>query len=154
MSKTFLKTSRFVSPPPKQALHSSNKFGISEQCANIKSPRRFERFQNKFLDISNTQNSSYKASRFASFFYKNGFVFIDQIWHFEIFYQYSITQKTCSRFTDRLQNELKFQCFPCFHGKRGFVFVYQTWYFRPLYQKSNSNIQKKIGSPPFPKTMF
>ena len=154
MSKTFLKTSRFVSPPPKQALHSSNKFGISEHCANIKSPRRFERFQNKFLDISNTQNSSYKASRFASFFYKNGFVFIDQIWHFEIFYQYSITQKTCSRFTDRLQNELKFQCFPCFHGKRSFVFVYQTCYFRPLYQKSNSNIQKKIGSPPFPKTMF
>ena len=120
-------------------MYLSSKFSIFEPCFSIQSPRNLswesEITQNKFLDNSNTQKSSCKTSRFASFFHKNGYVFIDQIWHIGDFYQCSVTQKNCFTFKNRLQNRSKFQCFSCFRGTRDFVFVDETLYFRALYQK-------------------
>ena len=53
----------------------------------------FGRFQNKFIGNSSMERNFLESFKACFAFQKNGFVFVEQIQHFEALYQYSITQK-------------------------------------------------------------
>ena len=53
----------------------------------------FGRFQNEFIGNSSMERNFLESFKACLAFQKNGFVFVEQIQHFEALYQYSITQK-------------------------------------------------------------
>ena len=77
----------------KMGLHLLTKLYIFKLCINIRSLRRLYLGFDKFKDNSSMGRNFLKSSRWVSLSQKNGFVFVDQIWHYKAMYQYSITQK-------------------------------------------------------------
>ena len=84
---------------------------------------------------------------FASLSQKNGFVFVNQIWHFKALNQYYIAQKIWFRMMKDFKTNLqetpikgesfwRVSRFAQFSQKNSFVFVKQIWHFQALNQYS------------------
>ena len=84
-----------------------------------------------------------RVSTFASLSQKNGFVFVNQIWHFKAlnhyFQPYKIRFRLLTGFKTNLQKTLiqggafgRVSTFASLSQKNGFVFVNQIWHFKAL----------------------
>ena len=103
-------------------------------------------FKTNLQQIPIQGESIWKVSKFASLFQKNGFAFVDQIWHYNALNQYSMAQKIVLRLgrlhdnfigifkMGRSSSESLKVCL-IFPGKC-FVFMEKIWYFQALYQYS------------------
>ena len=124
-----------------------------EPCTNIQSLRRFDfdswKTQSKFIANSNIRTTFWKVSSYASFFHKNCFVFINQIWHYEALNQYAMAQKfwwrilsfwqTLKQIYRKLQYRAnvfgKSQSLPCFSRK---IFLYALTKFKIFWPCANT----------------
>ena len=133
---------------PNLAFKALNQYSVAKKIRF----RLFADFKKNSQETQIQGESFWRASTFASRSKKNGFIFVNKVWHFKALNQYSVAHKIRFRLLKDFEINLqetqiqeesfqKVSMFASLSQKNGFVFAKQSWHFKALTQYS---VAKKI----------